>query len=269
MIEDPQHPLYSVSLKIKRAGDGLKALDSSIKAFFDSNPYTLETQADPNTEILWRVVRINGSPDPMWSAMTGEIIHNLRCALDYLVFQLVILQTGAEPTGNKNQFPIFRKKQGFDSRGVPQMLNGVGADAVALIESLQPFATGEDIQSPLWHLQEFSNWDKHRSIHLTSAGMPNVNASMIVGSPGGGGVVVAAPGPIEDNAGIFGRTIQPGPEPLLERAAKVDVQGEATFHITFKRPAVDFNLKAQTILDIMGRRVFEIAKRVNAELFKH
>ena len=148
------------------------------------------------------------TPDPMWSAMTREIIHNLRCALDYLVFQLVILKTGAQPTTNKTQFPIFKSQSGFDSRGISQMLRGVGANAVALIQSLQPFATGEDVRSPLWHLSEFSNWDKHRSIHLTSASMCKVNTSTVMNSAQSQiDAIAVEPGPIEDNAQLFGCTI--------------------------------------------------------------
>ena len=158
MFEDPQHPLFGACLKIDRAGDQLKALDASIKAFFDSNPYTLESQAYTDTEILWRVVRVHRAPDPMWSAMTGEIIHNLRT------------------------------ESGFNHRGVPKMLQGVRPATVALIKSLQPFATQEGVQSPLWHLQEFSNRDKHRSIYLTGASMPKVNASFVVGTAGGAGL---------------------------------------------------------------------------------
>ena len=110
MINDPKHPLFGASLKIDRASSQLKALDLSIKQFFETKRYPFEAQADPKTEILWRLVRMHRTPDPMWSAMTEEIIHNLRCALDYLVFQLVILKTGAEPTTNKTQFPISRAR---------------------------------------------------------------------------------------------------------------------------------------------------------------
>jgi len=102
---------------------------------------------------------------------------------------------------------------------------------------------------------------------LVGASMHKVKAGVIVGS-GDVGVYVTAPGPIQDNAQLFGRSIPPGPEPLIERAANVNVEGEATFHITFEEPAVDFNLSAQRILDIMGSRVFEIAKRIDAEIFK-
>ena len=80
--------------------------------------------------------------------------------------------------------------------------------------------------------------------------------------------IVVEPGPIEDNAQLFGCTIPPGPEPFLDRAAKVEVEGEATIHITFEKPAVDFNLSGQRLLDIMGQRIFENAKRINSEIFK-
>jgi hypothetical protein len=46
-------------------------------------------------------------------------------------------------------------------------LRCVGQDAVDLIQSEEPFSTGEGVYSPLWHLQELSNADKHRTLHLT------------------------------------------------------------------------------------------------------
>ena len=207
-------------------------------------------------------------PDPVWGAIVGEIIHNLRCALDYMIYQLVILETGAEPTGKRNQFPIFKTESGFESRGVPQMLQGIASNkTIALIKSLQPFATGDDVQSPLWRLQEFSNWDKHRAIGLTCVSAYEIKASGIRGSELLTRLAVAQPGPFEDYARLFGRMIPPGPEPVLERAANVQVDGEALIHITFKKPAVDFDLSAPEILARIGRGVSIAVKQIEAEIF--
>lgn len=131
MIADQHHPLYGVSLKINRAGDQLKRLKIEIEDFFNTKPYVIERQVDPHAEHVLAVVRIKQPCPPMWSAVIGEIVHNLRCALDYLVFQLIILETGTAPTSSKVQFPIFETEAGFNSRGVPKMLHGVGSGAIA------------------------------------------------------------------------------------------------------------------------------------------
>jgi hypothetical protein len=264
---DPAHPLYSVDLKLSRVAEQLKDFDSSIRAFFDSEPYSFEEQADPEEEILWRVVRVHRQADPNWSTITGEIIHNLRSALDYIVYQLVLLETKAEPKGSKNQFPIFKSEDGFRSNGLPHNLEGVGTDAVALIKAMQPFATGEGERSPLWQLRVFSNLDKHRDIHLTAASVPSSSVEASVES-GDFGIYLGPGGLLTDNAPLYGRSIPAGPEPLLERAAKIKLDGKATIHITFEKPAVNFGLKAQHILDVMRQRVLEIANRINAEIFK-
>jgi hypothetical protein len=57
----------------------------------------------------------------MWGVQVGEIVHNLRSALDHSIWELVILTTGRPPAlPTKNQFPIFKSKDGFLARGVPE-----------------------------------------------------------------------------------------------------------------------------------------------------
>jgi hypothetical protein len=106
----------------------------------------------------------------MWSIRIGEIIHNFRSALDHIVWELA-----GRPSipGTKTQFPVFHSQDGFDARGRKNFLKQVDSSAVKLIESEQPFFTRKDgtaegaDASPLWHLKELSDIDKHRTIHLT------------------------------------------------------------------------------------------------------
>ena len=173
----------------------------------------------------------------MWSAMIGEIIHNFRSALNHLVFQLVILQTGTASDSSRLQFPIFEIKPDFvrgcfDKSGNPTTLDGLGVDAIALIKSLQPFATGEGKMSPLWHLHKLSNWDKHRSIYTAGASTknPSVSSPLKIGQ----GLLIFPDGPFEDNTELFGVEVPPGPEPFIERATQVNMEGSAMFYIAFK-----------------------------------
>src|ERR1051325_6580519 len=112
-----EHPLFGPRLKIQRAGEQFKDLRAAIKAFLKGKPYDIERQVDLDAKMIRYVVRIRKSVPPMWSAIVGEVIHDFRSALDYLVWQLVIHETGAPPTSNKTQYPIFETEAGFNSRG--------------------------------------------------------------------------------------------------------------------------------------------------------
>ena len=49
------------------------------------------------------------------------------------------------------------------------MLAGVSDKAARLIKSMQPFSTGKEVECELWHINQLSNFDKHRRVHLTGA----------------------------------------------------------------------------------------------------
>jgi hypothetical protein len=266
-MSDPTHPLYWAELKLRRASDQFGALKEAIKTFFDSKPYSFRNQVDPETEIAWRLVCANGVLDPMWNVVIGEIVHDYRCVLDYLVYQLVVRDAGAPPTDNKSQFPIFKTRAGFDSRGVPLMLRGVGREGIAFIEAAQPFATGEGEKSHLWQLQELSNRDKHRSIVIASAAVIKSHASTKVINLKEDFGMFVKPGFLEEEPG-FGRTVPKGSEPLLDRVRKITLDGEVTCHMAFKNPLFPIDLSAESILSGIGERVRQIGEGVHNRFFQ-
>jgi hypothetical protein len=269
MIADTAHPLYGASLKLDRAGDQFKALRAEMESFLKSDVYEKQIQlyTDTDPQLVVHAWRLKQPYPAMWSAMIGEIIHNLRSALDHLVFQLIILETGGPPTSNKTQFPIFLAEDGFKNRGIPQMIPKVGAKATALIKSVQPFATKEGKQSPLWHLSELSNWDKHRSIHVAGLATTKIS-SQLEYSVDGSGPIVFPPGLLKaDFTPLYGAIIPKGPESIDVRAGKVNVNGEATVDIAFDQPASQRGLLVRELLGTFGNRVFGIAERIDNEIF--
>lgn len=96
--------------------------------------------------------------DFSFSILVGEIIYNLRAALDYFVFELAALDSGCMIEGT--QFPLEHKKRGFKWCVKQGWLDGINAVHVAAIERLQPY-NGNDWTLALKHL---SNPDKH--VHL-------------------------------------------------------------------------------------------------------
>ena len=99
-----------------------------------------------------RVPRIE--PPEVFSVLVGEIVYNLRAALDHLVYELARMDSGAEQAGT--QFPIFSKAEAFNR----QRLTGVSDAHVAMLEAMQPFNGG----AWLARLAEISNRDKHRKL---------------------------------------------------------------------------------------------------------
>lgn len=114
----------------------------------------------------WTARAIFPSELPMeWSILAGEIIYNVRTALDHLAWQ-VVLRCGGQPT-RQTAFPIFADEDSFDESS-QRMLAGMSEEARVLIRALQPFVTGRDHpqMETLWVLHELHNIDKHRVLHL-------------------------------------------------------------------------------------------------------
>ena len=170
--------LSGISLKLQRACEQLDSLQKEMAVFLDGNPYepaiyfhTTQFQHRGKslgclTDFTVRML-VHNSCHPIWSIKIGEIVHNFRSALDHAVFQLYIfLNEKFPPENSRLQFPIFVSPSKFDSDGL-RMLKGIGNKATKLIKFFQPFSTGEDEASPLWHLNKVSNFDKHRMLNLT------------------------------------------------------------------------------------------------------
>ena len=168
-------PFFGIRVKLQRAYEQLDAFYGEMAAFLDTDPYEPRVQfrrvpgnltAPIVKDFAIRMIVKKPCP-PMWSVIIGEIVHDLRSALDHSIFELVIHATGTWLSEeSRTQFPIFIDDAKYDTSSLP-MLRGVSDNAAVLIKSFQPFATGEGTKSPLWHLCQLSNFDKHRSIHLT------------------------------------------------------------------------------------------------------
>jgi hypothetical protein len=108
----------------------------------------------------------------MWGTMLGDAVHNFRSALDHLVWQLILLNTGKDGT-TENQFPIASTGAQYWSKGKndspslrSRRLKGVSEKHRIMIDRVQPYRTNEPgkIES-LEALRDLSNYDKHRLLH--------------------------------------------------------------------------------------------------------
>ena len=167
------HPLDGAYQRVNRARVHIDELDSLIDRFrkqyedeFIPDNHPTQTQIldyliNPGTKSVLGIYDrpISELPEDI-PIVVGEVIYNLRAALDYLVYEL----SGRK---DRTQFPIEHcklskdGKHGFDTRRTTY-LNGLTDSQVAAIEKLQPYKGCRWMKT----LRDISNPDKHR--HLTA-----------------------------------------------------------------------------------------------------
>jgi len=167
------YQLDSIRLKIARANEHLHTLDSELSVFLE--PYTKSRLVNHQFDGTWHIVSLKPviqEPVPLlFSIICGEAVHNLRSALDHLIWQLVLAE-GNRP-GRSNTFPIYSKAKDFETKvRLPRdpkrsPLHGIAPDseAWALIEKEQPYHRQVPNEHYLATLAMLSNVDKHRALH--------------------------------------------------------------------------------------------------------
>ncbi len=115
--------------------------------------------------IVVRIASVEPTP-PILSLQIGDAAHNLRSALDHLLFRL------AKPTTvweERNvQFPLVNAQRDFakTKRNMPGVARGVRTT----VEMFQPYHHQSWPETALLgQLQAINNWGKHRSLMATVA----------------------------------------------------------------------------------------------------
>ncbi len=161
-------PLAYAMDRVARAKDQIDPIRALSDEYLGktANAHHGKVYASNNT---YRIEYYPNPPDPRLGTLVGEAVHNLRSALDHLVWEMV-LENGGKPN-RRTEFPILKVRPGRNSDGTPRMpsASGVSAAALALIDEHQPYRIGEMAEfDALAVLRELSNWDKHR--HITVQG---------------------------------------------------------------------------------------------------
>ncbi|HEY3923420.1 MAG TPA: hypothetical protein VGL75_02580 [Acidothermaceae bacterium] len=172
--------LNGVRLKIKRADDHRTTLEHQAKVWVESQQHEIVHEHNRETGEHFYRVRLPAPPD-RWAIILGELAHNLRSALDHLVYQLVINNGVTPPDRNWLQFPIYSDAAKYKSAlsdGRGKYLVGVTDDVRDRIADLQPGnrrklypIVGSD---PLEVLAALNDTDKHRILHPCATVMTEI-----------------------------------------------------------------------------------------------
>ncbi len=170
------HPLAGVVVKLRNADEHMRRLEAATLAYLNGQPNAaIVSERNPNDStrglLLLKVIR---QPPLEIAAITGDVVHNLRSALDYFVEELV-KRNGHSP-GVRHLFPIAKTPNDFKSAIGQGRLQGVHERAVRAIEGFQsynvkPFARPTH---PLNHLHTLSNRDKHHVLAISALNAESV-----------------------------------------------------------------------------------------------
>jgi hypothetical protein len=235
--------------KQRRAGKHMDALHDELTGYVEDRPHRVVGKFDRDSGFFRITAEVLKEPDTdRWGILLGELIHNLRCVLDHLLWQLVLLNGGA-PT-NEHQFPIESTGEKYwAAKGGTRLrrLVGVADEHRALIDSLQPYRRAHvEGTHPLAVLADLSNTDKHRFIHSTTFGYdPADDSFRLVGNEDAGSMesFMWTPFPDEGEAEVAWFKFRcPGPNPHVE------MQGDMPVYIAFGDPPVRLQHIQEVIL---------------------
>jgi len=158
--------LSGVWAKFDRACEHYGAFEGLLADWFAANGPDMRNAVEDDR---WHVYRwaVRHQPDlDEFAVVAADMFHNLRAALDYLVYQLV-LGTGSLPTA-RNSFPCVRDAIDWSSTAGDR-LKGLSDDDKDEIKGLQPFDPG--YSGPADHhmlvlLDTLNNIYKHRLLPL-------------------------------------------------------------------------------------------------------
>ncbi len=192
MISPDDRAVIAIRVKLLRAHQQLSALDEGINDFQERHPYGLSIgQADADG-LKYPLYLHYFEPIPViWSVMAGEIVHNLRSALEQTIYQLSVDHGGhIEGTG----FPAYANAVDYAATSVKHPLGtarsglykirGVGSGVRAFVERAQPYHFRNPADSPLLELLEMWNQDKHRLVHLWGITLDAAETTFSIEGPG-------------------------------------------------------------------------------------
>jgi hypothetical protein len=231
--------LIQINLKTKRAKKHIADLNAEFVRFRDSYPYKVGAKKDAQRgKLIYYVLSVEDVPDTI-PPIIGDILQNLRSALDHMAYQLVCSNTGGKPVAPEDIFfPIFWAAP-KDETVIEGKVKGASAAVAQAIFALKPYKGGN---GDLWMLHRLNNIDKHRFI--LTAGSQAAGVSL-------GGMMRSMPGiPAEFNerivkavAGLFinpadnGFPLKAGFE-LLITDGEPDQKPQFRFEVALNEPGI-------------------------------
>lgn len=230
--------LTLIRVKIDRAKHHLRDLEVVRDGFIKSNPYRIERETDQTGYNVYRVFDIQTPPVEI-GLIAGDVIHNLRSALDHLAYQLVYANGVIH--SKQTAFPVWDSAAEYKAQRA-RRVKGMAQGAIDAIDAIEPYQGGKG--AGLWVIHYLDIADKHHAlltplINVTEASF-TIPGFWERGYKGVGGVSFPN----------FGKPLKDG-DVVATREATMDNDMNITLDVAFTEPDV-----------IEGRPVIKTLKRL-------
>jgi hypothetical protein len=163
--------LKSAKIKLVRAAKQLRAIKRCIAAYARTKPHKIVKKTKGKKKL-----NVPKPPPVEISLLAGEMVYQMRSALDHLVFDLIQRNpnvAAVDTNWETNcQFPMLLRlpensTPPLNKNAFGRSLPGIADAPFAFIESVQPYYGVGAINNALRFLRHLSNIDKHRRLNLT------------------------------------------------------------------------------------------------------
>jgi len=142
--------------KLLRADLHIGSLEAAIDEYFRSDWYQQDLQRNPDGNYSLRF-EFREPPDD-FGALVGDVVHNLRAALDLLAVELVRLNGG---NVKDVYFPFAESASALEKAIIDRRFHRASKASIAVVRSLQPYKGGNRL---LRALHDLDIQDKHRTL---------------------------------------------------------------------------------------------------------
>jgi hypothetical protein len=151
-----QPDFTGVRVKVERAEHHFRDLQARYERYQEVERYRVAEYDEADTGDLVRRFEVTEQPPPLWGAIAGDCVHNLRSSLDLLVCEMV--RANDRPVTPDTAFYIAKSADAFRS-GYSGKLQGTPKCAVDLIKKAEPY---QGADNPFWRLHQLDIADKHK-----------------------------------------------------------------------------------------------------------
>jgi len=153
------YELFSgAKLKVKRANEHIAHLEAVLNSLVPTDFYRRDVRRDTDSGNYILEIRCIADPPDTIALIIGDAVHNLRSALDHVMWELVS-RSGITPEQNL-YFPIRKTQEKFKEAIKDPQIQAIGADILDLIcNVIKPYPTGNDL---LCALAQLDITDKHK-----------------------------------------------------------------------------------------------------------
>lgn len=140
--------------KVERTKTQIKDLDQKIRTFLRGSAHEVVSEFDVDADAdVWSFRPKREVPE-LFAVMAGEVLHNLRSALDNLACQIALKNSGSF---KETYFPFGARADIFEAE-LARKGKKLSSDAIDMVRALKPYKGGNNL---LWALHDANRRDKH------------------------------------------------------------------------------------------------------------